>query len=106
MKFTVNTKPYNFSINLREIKNKCSFEIIAIDNNNKTKSTITNLNFIISELIQPIISFKDYESTIQINKNIGNEIYNTSIKLFNDAEWLHYLFNALEDDINAGKWTK
>ncbi|OFY94013.1 MAG: hypothetical protein A3K10_18050 [Bacteroidetes bacterium RIFCSPLOWO2_12_FULL_31_6] len=106
MKSIIKTKPFNFSINLIEIENYCSFEIIAVSNNNKTKSSITNLNFIISELIEPIIAFENYESTIQINKNIGNGIYNNSIKLFNDSEWLNYLFNVLEDDITAGEWAK
>ena len=53
-----------------------------------------------------LIEIENYESTIQINKNIGNGIYNNSIKLFNDSEWLNYLFNVLEDDITAGEWAK
>ncbi len=105
MKLIVNTMLYSFSINLERINNMCLFEIIAINNSNNTKSSITNLNFIISELLGPIISFEDYESSIQINTNIGNKIYNKSVELFNDSNWLLCLFNALEDDIEAGAWS-
>lgn len=105
MKTIIKTKLYDFSIYLHEIENNSTFEIIAFCNSDKTKSSITNLNFIISELLQPITTIEDYESTIEIDKNIGNDIYNEAVMLFNDTDWLNYLFIKLEDDKNAGEWS-
>ena len=104
MKKIVKTKLHIFSINLIESKTTCDFEIIAKCIADKTKSSITNLNFIISELLEPTIKIDDYETTITVNKKIGKEIYNESIVLFNDIEWLNLLEIALEDDKDAGEW--
>ena len=104
MKKTVKAKSYLFYIHLREDKAMGYFEIIANCIVDKTKSSITNLNFIIAEIIEPIIKFDDYETTIIVDKNIGREIYNKSIELFNDLEWLNQLERELEEDKSGGEW--
>ena len=104
MKKTVKAKSYLFSIHLREDRAMGHFEIIANCLADKTKSSITNLNFIIAELIEPIIKFDDYETVIIVDENIGKEIYDKSIELFNDLEWLNQLEIELEEDKSAGEW--
>ena len=96
---------YNFSLNLHKNKDNFSFEIVAFCNTDKTKSSITNLNFIISELIEPIIAFEDYETTLITDRDFGNKVYSEAVKLFNNSKWLNYLFDALEDDRIAGEWS-
>jgi hypothetical protein len=105
MKITIKTQPYIFLIFLNEKKDNCTFEIIAYCNIEKTKSSITNLNFIISQLILSIIEFEDYESTIKVNKSIGYKIYEEALILFNDNEWINRLFLELQDDRDAGEWS-
>ncbi len=104
MKKIIETKFYSFSINLIRNENIYHFEIIANCIFDNTKSSITNLNFIISEIIEPIIKFEDYESTIIVNKYDGIKIYNETIKLFNDTEWINYLEIKLQEDKEAGEW--
>ena len=105
MKTKIKTNLYLFSIYLREIKGKFDFEIRAICMSDGTKSRITNLNFIISELLEPTVTLEGYETTIQLDKNTGNKIYFEAIQLFNDYEWIQQLFIELEDDRNAGEWS-
>jgi hypothetical protein len=101
----IKTNQYVFKILLEECKNNYYFEIIAFCKTDKTRSTITNLNLIISELIEPIIAFESYETTIQIDENVGNQLYNEAIKLFNDKDWIEWLNTKLEDDKLAGAWS-
>ncbi len=91
-------------IELTEEKNNCTFEIIAKCNIKKIKSKITNLNFMISQLIEPFIEFEDYESTINVNKNTGHKIYEEAIILFNDNRWMDKLYLELQDDRDVGEW--
>jgi hypothetical protein len=105
MKKSIKTQLYNFTITLIASKSYSYFEINAFCNLEKAKSCITNLNFIISELIEPIVVFEDYETTVDVDKNIGIVIYNKALELFSDADWLNCLFVHLEDDRDAGQWS-
>ena len=105
VKTIIKTNLYLFSILLQEIKSNYAFEIVAICKKDKTKSSITNLNFIISELLEPFVTLEDYETTIQTDKNTGNQIYHEAIKLFNDNEWIKLLTIKLDDDRRAGEWS-
>jgi hypothetical protein len=104
MKTIIKTQPYNFVIELAEENNYYTFEIIAKCNVKKIKSRITNVNFIISQLISPFIKFEDYESTIDVNKRTGRKIYRDAITLFNDDRWMNKLYLELQDDREAGEW--
>jgi hypothetical protein len=105
MKTIIKTPQYDFSIILKGIKNDYAFEITAICKRDKTKSGITNLNFIISELLESFVTFQDYETTIYIDRDAGSKIYHKAIKLFNDSRWLELLIVALDDDKDAGEWS-
>ena len=98
MKKIITTKSHFFSVILKENKTDSCFEIVANCIADKIKSSITNLNFIVSELVQPLIQIEDYESWIIINKQIGKQLYKDEIELFNDIEWLNYLELNLKDD--------
>lgn len=99
------TEKHSFSIELKESNNKTYFEIIATDLIKNTKSSITNLNFIISELIEPIVQLKDYETLIVVNKNGGIKIFEEAIKLFKDTEWINLLELKLQEDKEIGGWS-
>ena len=106
MQKRISFKEYNFRIILEGEKDDYSFEIIAYDKVNNTKSSITNLNFIISELIEPITSNEDYESFIDVNKKKGKEMFNRTIEHFNDEKWFSHLIDKIEEDKLAGVWSK
>ena len=106
MRKIIKTKSHTFSVTLRKNRTDFNFEIMANCVEDKTKSSITNLNFILSELIQPLIQIEDYESWIITNKQIGKQLYKDAIELFNDIEWLNYLEWKLEDDKKAGEWER
>ena len=105
MQKKISTELYDFRILLECEQDNYSFELLAYDKVNKTKSNITNLNFIISELIEPIVLFEDYESTIEVNKYKGNKLYNKTIEYLNDKKWIDSLLNKLADDQLAGVWS-
>jgi len=103
----IKTDKYTFSICLDEVIEPCIFEIKASCNITSKKSGITNLNIIISELIEPTINIAEVpDSFLQIDKSKGIALYNNAIDLFNDRYWLkHHLIPAIEDDRVAGEWS-
>ncbi len=105
MKKIIKTDLYNFFILLEKFEDDCYFEIRAVCKRDKTKSSITNFNFIISELIASYIALESYETTILVDSITGNKIYDEAIQLFNDTDWMKWLYSALEDDRNAGEWS-
>ena len=105
MKSIIKTNSYNFSIILQKTKNDYIFEIVAICKIDKVKSNITNLNFIISELLEQFVSFENYENTIFVDKKTGGQVYYKAIKLFNDSKWIEMLIIELDDDRDAGEWS-
>lgn len=98
------TEKHTFSIVLEVSNNKTYFEIIATDLTKNTKSSITNLNFIISELIEPIYKIEDYESIFMINNEIGKNLFFSSVNSFSNKEWVKYLEVMIENDKQEGEW--
>lgn len=106
MKKIIKTKLHIFTIHRIEDEATSSFEIVAKCIADKTKSSITNMNFILSYLVVPFFELQQYETTIEVDNETCKIIYANSIALFNDIEWLNLLEIAIEDDKNAGEWEK
>jgi len=82
------------------------FEIMAIHKYSEKKSTITNLNFIISEL-GGLTSGKDekYETTwIILNKKRARYLWNENQKMFNNDGFICYLEKKCDEDRFIGGW--
>lgn len=99
------TDDYDFEIIAEGENNYYCFEIIAYDKTNKTKSYITNMNFILSEIIAPLVRLQDYETSVMVNKLKVEKLFNVSIECFNNLKWIKLLTEKLADDKLAGEWS-
>jgi hypothetical protein len=74
------------------------------------KSAITNVNFIISELIEPVLSPDgedldiDYETTLIVTGLEGESLFAASVEAFSDANWVERLEACLDEDRHEGGW--
>lgn len=77
------------------------FEISAIRKRDGRKSAITNLNIIISEIIEPILKDNNFEDSFLIveNSKIGRKLFEHSIEILSDKNWTNrYLEKYLDED--------
>lgn len=95
---------YDFEINLHECSKEYSFEILSHYKTTNQKSVITNLNFIISELIYPLMKTTDIDSTIFLNKQKGIKLFKKSFISFHDINWIKLLEEKLDEDRQFGGW--
>lgn len=95
---------YKFIVELEKNDNNYSFEILSSYNSTEQNSTITNVNFIISELIYDITQTNDIDTTIYLNKIDGVKLFRKSISSFKDKSWIKSLEKALDEDRNIGGW--
>lgn len=95
---------YKFIVVLEKNDNNYSFEILSSYNRTQQDSTITNVNFIISELIYEIIQTNDIDTTINLNKIDGIKLFRKSIASFKVKSWIKSLEKALDEDRNLGGW--
>ncbi|MCL2289485.1 MAG: hypothetical protein FWC34_02095 [Bacteroidetes bacterium] len=78
------------------------FEISTIRKKDGRKSAITNLNRIISEVIEPILNtiYVEESYLYVIDKEVGRKLYQTAIEVLSDKQWVsQYLEKELDDDI-------
>ncbi|MCL6099085.1 MAG: hypothetical protein M1391_10960 [Bacteroidetes bacterium] len=104
MRATVSGNMYKFIIELEKNDNNFSFEILSLYHLTHQKSTITNLNLIISELIFPTLKTTDIDTTIFLDKKTGVGLFRESIATFNDKRLVKTLEKALDEDRNIGGW--
>jgi len=95
---------YDFIIKLEKCGKSYCFCILSLFKSEKRKSAITNLNFIISEIIDPILKKDLEESDLFIAKKQGQKLFDESVKLFRDKAWLYMLENELDEDRDLGGW--
>lgn len=95
---------YDFTIELEKNNGNYSFEISSIYKKENKKSIITNVNFVISELISRVLHTADVETTILVSKNKGMRLFRKSLDAFKDELWVHYLESELDEDRNIGGW--
>jgi len=77
------------------------FEIIAIRKIDNKKSSITNLNKIISEIIEPVLDTTDIDEDFLYvtDFKVGKNIFERAINTLNDTDWVNkYLENELDED--------
>lgn len=104
MKANIFGDRYNFLIEFEKYGKKYSFEILCVHNQTNQKSVITNLNFIISELVFPVLKNSDTDTTILLNEMKGVALFRKSISIFKDKLWIKLLENKLDEDRNIGGW--
>jgi len=95
---------YKYRIEYGKNNENCSFEIISCYLQENKKSFITNLNFIISEIIYPIYKASDIETTLIVSKILGDKLYRKAISCFRDEYWIRLLEKYLDEDRKIGGW--
>ncbi len=104
MKKKIPGNRYDFIVKLQKIEKIHLFEILSVCKKDNKKSTITNLNFLISELIAPILNTNDIHSTLCVNKQQAEMLFSKSLNLFNDKILIKYLEKHLDVDRGYGGW--
>jgi len=84
------------------------FEIFAMHKTTSKQSSVTNLNIVISEILNPILETKnkDIESNIWITNHIKHgQLVKWATKCFKDKYWIiNHLEEAFDDDRELGEW--
>ena len=78
------------------------FEVSTIRKKDGRKSSITNLNMIIGEIIEPVLNTNNIEdSHLEIKERaIGEKLYKRAVRIFSDKQWISkYLECQLDDDM-------
>lgn len=97
-------KRYEFIIELEQYNNAYYFEIFSLFKATSQKSSITNLNFIISELIFPVLGTTNVDTTVFLNKLHGVELFKKSISSFTNLYWVELLEKKLDEDRGYSGW--
>lgn len=104
MKTKIIGKRYEFIVELEQDDKLISFEILSKHKVTDQKSTITNVNFIISELVFPIFETTEIDSTIFLNKQKGTKLFKEAMSSFKDTNWIELLEEKLDEDRCYGGW--
>ena len=97
MKQNIKGNEYDYIVRFEDM----IFEIIAIRKNDGKRSSITNLNTIISEIIEPVLNTTNIEETYLRVEDLqkGKSLFDSTIALFNDTYWVSkYLEKVLDED--------
>lgn len=97
---------YSFYIELIKQDKSFYYEIVSVHNRTTQISTITNLNYILSEL-QDYLAFAENsdETTWKINNKVNAmRIWKFSKKLFRDSNFIIHLEKRLTEDRSLGGW--
>ena len=95
---------YKYSIEFVNNENEYYFQILCLYKKWNLKSTITNLNFIISELISPILGISDITNILSLKKIEAKKLISLSKLSFNNRAWVVALENSLDEDRALGGW--
>jgi len=95
---------YSYLIELTKREKKNLFQILSVHHKTRKKSVITNLNFIISELILPIINHPEIDNVISLSRTKGMKLFTESISAFKNKSWLNPLEKLLDEDRVIGGW--
>jgi hypothetical protein len=103
-KETINGNDYNFQIQVEKFESEYLFEINSQHIATNGRSAITNSNFLISELIQPILNINVDETVLSLDKKQSERLFKKTISLFKNKSWLKALEENLDEDRNIGGW--
>ncbi len=105
MKKIISGNKYDFKVILTRKQRGSLFEIQSLYKMDKSLSTITNVNVIISELLEPILKTNEFQdSTIIVDFKNGQKLFNTAVEFFNDKNWIGFLEGELDEDRREGGW--
>jgi len=95
---------YDFIIELEKYDNVWFFQILSLYKKEGLKSIITNLNFLISELIFPVLHTTDLETEIKVKEKQGKRLFKQCYSVFKDESWIKSLEKSLDEDRLIGGW--
>jgi len=95
---------YNFQVQAEKLNSYFLFEIKTQHIESKRKSTITNLNFLISELIHPVVDVIVEESFLLLTKRQSEKLFKRALICFRKKTWVIALEASLDDDREQGGW--
>jgi hypothetical protein len=95
---------YNFQVQVEKLKSDFLFEINSQHIESKCKSTITNLNFLISELIHPVLDIIVEENSLSLTKMQSEKLFKKASICFRNKSWIRALEESLDHDRNESEW--
>lgn len=104
MKKKISGNRYSFLIKLVNSEKESFFQIMCLYKKESLKSTITNLNFIISELISPVLKTSDIDCILSLNKIKAEKLFFKSVSSFKNQSWIAELEKSLDEDRTLGGW--
>ncbi|MEK6616739.1 MAG: hypothetical protein AABZ32_11640 [Bacteroidota bacterium] len=105
MQEKITSKNYSYIIKLTNEGKRSCFEILCQDKVLKRKSSITNLNFILSNIISlEIDDSKVEDSWITTSKKKAEKLFVIAMECFENKYWIEKLEHELDEDISLGGW--
>lgn len=106
MKEKIVGQRYDFLIELEKYGRSNCFHILSRYKKGKRKSTITNLNFIISELINPTLKIdeENIDTELILNHQQAEKLFFETVSTFKNKSWLDNLEVHLDEDRKLGGW--
>jgi len=95
---------YNFQIQVKKLDSYYTFEVNSQHIDSNRKSIITNLNFLISELIHPVLDVVVEESFLLLTKRQSEKLFKRASIYFKNKSWITLLEESLDDDMEQGGW--
>ena len=96
---------YSYKIETIGEDNSYCFSIYCQHKKSKRKSGITNLNFILSDIVSQVMDETEIEdSWIDANKKQINKLFAVAIKCFEKKYWIEQLERNLDEDRIYGEW--
>jgi hypothetical protein len=84
---------------------KTEFQIFAICKEDNRQSSITNLNTIVGEIVEPILKTNEIENSwVEVDLKKGEKLFSLAIITFTDKHWIEYLEKNLNEDKQQGGW--
>jgi hypothetical protein len=101
MKEKIKGVRYNYLIDF----SKMEFQIYAICKEDNKQSSITNLNTIIGEIVEPVLKTNEIENSwVEVDFKIGKKLFSIARNTFKDKHWINYLEKNLDEDKLQGGW--
>ena len=96
---------YDYIIRVTDDGKNSSFEILCQNKKSKTISGITNLNFILSDVVSQVMNEKNCgDSWITTSTQKAEKLYHIAADCFKSKTWIKYLECALDNDRECGEW--
>jgi len=84
------------------------FELSALHKNSGRRSSVTNLNIIISEILEPVLKIEgeDVETSIRVSNHTKHgRLVKKAMRCLEDKHWvINYLEKAFDEDKKLGGW--